>query len=66
MVLLCLELLPSCYVIVAWCIVHTGVYNPILNHWTVPPSNPRVAAGLAFAPTTMFTRPTPATIRTPR
>ncbi|KAG2486944.1 hypothetical protein HYH03_014442 [Edaphochlamys debaryana] len=40
-----------------------GVYNPILNTWTVPPADPRVMEGLAFKPATLFSRPTPATIR---
>lgn len=40
-----------------------GVYNPILNHWTVPPADSRVREGLTFAPATMFSRPTAATIR---
>ncbi len=43
-----------------------GVYNPILNQWVVPPANPRVQAGLTFAPATLFSRPTPATIRSPQ
>lgn len=40
-----------------------GVYNPILNTWTVPPANPRLLDGLAFMPATLFSRPTAATIR---
>ncbi|KXZ56255.1 hypothetical protein GPECTOR_1g222 [Gonium pectorale] len=40
-----------------------GVYNPILNTWTVPPADPRVVDGLSFKPATLFSRPTPATIR---
>lgn len=40
-----------------------GVYNPILNTWTVLPSNPRLIDGLSFVPATTFSRPTPATIR---
>ncbi|KAG1659720.1 hypothetical protein FOA52_012260 [Chlamydomonas sp. UWO 241] len=31
-----------------------GVYNPITNHWVVPPANFRVAAGLSFAPASVF------------
>ncbi|EFJ47582.1 hypothetical protein VOLCADRAFT_91852 [Volvox carteri f. nagariensis] len=40
-----------------------GVYNPILNTWTVLPANPRLIDGLAFMPATLFSKPTPATIR---
>lgn len=31
-----------------------GIYNPILNTWVVPPANPKMVAGLAFAPAALF------------
>lgn len=40
-----------------------GVYNCILNTWTERPENPRIVAGLTFAPATLFCRPNPATLR---
>ncbi|GLI65464.1 hypothetical protein VaNZ11_008814 [Volvox africanus] len=43
--------------------VKQGVYNPILNTWTVLPANPRLIDGLSFMPATLFSKPTPATIR---
>jgi len=41
-----------------------GVYNPITNTWKVAPADPRIAQGLSFAPATLFSKPTAATIRT--
>ena len=40
-----------------------GVYNPVANTWIVPPANPRHIWGNSFAPATLFTRRTPATLR---
>ncbi|MEW5303030.1 MAG: hypothetical protein WDW36_005762 [Sanguina aurantia] len=40
-----------------------GVYNCILNTWTERPENPRMVAGLSFAPATLFCRPGPTTVR---
>ncbi len=42
-----------------------GVYNPITNCWVVQPANPRIVAGLSFAPATLFSRSAPSDVKMP-